>query len=79
MHSGLVADRGRRSRRAHRVRIAAIVHPLLMSAATIATGNHHLLDCSAGAVIGLGALAAAVPARSRAGTQTAPGMAGRHG
>jgi membrane-associated phospholipid phosphatase len=31
------------------VRGLAIVHPLLMAAATIVTGNHYLLDCIAGA------------------------------
>ena len=89
MHVGwslIVAAGAFRAVRNHWVRAAAIVHPLLMSAATIATGNHYLLDCLAGAAIGLVALAAAtmpnaarVPVRTPVGMRAAPGVAGRHG
>jgi hypothetical protein len=71
--------------RNHWVR-AAIVHPLLMSAATIATGNRYLLDCLVGGAIGEFALAAVAmpsearePARAPVGSRAAPGVAGRHG
>ena len=66
------------------VRGAAIVHPLLMTAATIATGNHYLLDCLAGAAIGVVAIFAvgapgAARERSRIPVPAAAGAAGRHG
>ena len=52
------------------VRGIAIAHPLVMATATIATGNHYLLDCIAGAVIGMVAVlavgsATTTPQRSR--------------
>ena len=67
------------------VRAAAIVHPLAMTVTTIATGNHYLLDCVAGAAIGLVALAATGArhpsegqARRQVGVRAAAGVAGRH-
>jgi membrane-associated phospholipid phosphatase len=63
-----------RAVRSRVVRGLAIVHPLLMATATIATGNHYLLDCIAGAGVALIAIRAAgspqtacepVPARAR--------------
>jgi hypothetical protein len=89
MHVGwslIVAAGVFRAVRTYWVRALAIMHPLLMSAATIATGNHYLLDCMAGAAIGLLALfavnlpsTASEQAPARVGMRTAPGVAGRHG
>lgn len=87
MHVGwslIVAAGVLRAVRTHWVRVAAIVHPLLMTVATIATGNHYLLDCVAGAVIGLIALfAVGVPSsageRPRLRIPATAGVAGRHG
>ena len=64
------------------VRGIAIAHPLVMAATTIATGNHYLLDCIAGAVIGVVAVlavgsATATPQRSRARASAA--LADRRG
>jgi membrane-associated phospholipid phosphatase len=62
-----------RAVRSRVVRGAAIVHPLLMAAATIATGNHYLLDCIAGAGVAVLAIiavgspqTASEPVRTRA-------------
>jgi hypothetical protein len=62
-----------RAVRSRLVRAAAIVHPLLMATATIATGNHYLLDCIAGAGVALIAIkavgaphTASEPVRARA-------------
>jgi hypothetical protein len=89
MHVGwslIVAAGAFRAVRNNWVRVAAIVHPLLMSAATIATGNHYLLDCVAGAVIGLVAIfALSVPSpageqsRSRVPMPATAGVACRRG
>jgi membrane-associated phospholipid phosphatase len=47
-----------RAVRSRVVRGAAIMHPLLMATATIATGNHYLLDCIAGAGVAIIAIIA---------------------
>ena len=71
-----------RAVRSRWVRAAAIVHPLAMTVTTIATGNHYLLDCMAGAAIGLLALAATgAPRTSAAWAPPQVGVAaaaGRH-
>jgi hypothetical protein len=89
MHVGwslIVAAGVFRAVRARLVRAAAVVHPLLMSAATVATGNHYVLDCAAGAAIGAVALVAAGAAdrarerpRGRLAVPAAAGLAGRNG
>jgi membrane-associated phospholipid phosphatase len=62
-----------RSVRSRVLRGVAILHPLLMATATIATGNHYLLDCIAGAGVATIAIVAvgsphtaSEPARARA-------------
>ena len=62
MHVGwslIVAAGAFRAVRSPWLRGAAVAHPLLMTAATVATGNHYVLDCAAGAAIGLVAVLAA--------------------
>lgn len=39
------------------LRVAACLHPALMVLAVTSTGNHYVLDCAAGSVVVLGALA----------------------
>ena len=68
MHVGwslIVAGGVIRAVRSPWLRGIAVAHPLVMATATIATGNHYLLDCVAGAGIGLLAILAA-------GTATSP-------
>ena len=72
MHVGwslIVAGGVFRAVRSPWLRGIAIAHPLVMATATIATGNHYLLDCIAGAVIGVVAVlavgSATTPQRSR--------------
>ncbi len=76
-----------RAVRSRWVRGAAVAHPVVMTAATIATGNHYILDCLAGAAIGVIAILAVgapgvvgVRMRARAPVPAAAaGVAGRHG
>ena len=84
MHVGwslIVAGGVVRAVRSPWVRGIAIAHPLVMAIATIATGNHYLLDCIAGAAIGAVAVlavgSATTPQRSRARIPAA--LAGQRG
>jgi hypothetical protein len=54
--SVIVASSLYRSTRRQLLRALALLHPVLMAIATIATGNHYVLDCVVGASIGLVAL-----------------------
>jgi hypothetical protein len=86
MHVGwsvIVAAGAFRAVRSASLRGAAVAHPLIMVAATVATGNHYLLDCVAGAAIGLVAVVAsgtaARPQGSRLPIPAAARVAGQRG
>jgi hypothetical protein len=62
----IVAHAVYRAVRVTAVRVLAVLHPILMTIATIATGNHYVLDCLVGAGVALLALRLASAWRERA-------------
>ena len=86
MHVGwslIVAGGVFRAVRSTCVRAIAIAHPLVMVAATIATGNHYLLDCVVGAAVGVVAILATgtvvATQRSQLRVPARAGVAGHRG
>jgi hypothetical protein len=62
----IVAHAVYRAIRLTAVRVLAVLHPIVMTIATIATGNHYVLDCLVGAAVAVLALRIA-GARARVG------------